>query len=218
LGRFAVIGLGNFGSNVARVLFDLGHEVICLDRDEAKVNRAQRFSAYGVVGAATDKEMLESLQVDALDAVFVSLGRSMAESILATLHLRDLKAKRIVAKIISEDHGRILTKVGAHDVVFPERDMAVQVANYVSSPSIMSYLELSPDYSIQEIAPANEFVGQTLAETRIRHKHGVNVIGIRDVLMDQINLNPAANYVIKDSDVLIVIGRHEDLVKLAKQK
>jgi trk system potassium uptake protein len=218
LGRFAVIGLGNFGSNVARVLFDLGHEVICLDSDEAKVNRAQRYSAYGVVGAATDKEMLESLQVDCLDAVFVSLGDSMAESILTTLHLRDLKAKRIVAKILSEDHGRILTKVGAHDVVFPERDMAVQVANYVSSPSIMSYLELSPDYSVQEIAPANEFVGKTLAETRIRHKHGVNVIGIRDVLMDQINLNPAANYVIKDSDVLIVIGRHEDLVKLAKAK
>lgn len=213
-----MIGLGNFGSNVARVLFELGHEVICLDRDEAKVNSTQRFSSYGVVGVATDKQMLESLQIDDLDAVFVSLGDSMAESILATLHLRDLKAKRIVAKITSEDHGRILTKVGAHEVVFPERDMAVQVANYVSSPSIMSYLELSPEYSIQEIAPPNEFIGKTLAETRIRHKHGVNVIGIRDVLMDQINLNPAANYVIKDSDVLIVIGRHDDLVKLAKTK
>lgn len=218
MGKFAVIGLGNFGSNVARVLFDLGHEVICLDRNETLVNTAQGFTTYGLVGKATDSKLLSSMNVDQLDAVFVSLGHNMADSILVTLHLKDLEAKRIVVKITSEDHGRILMKVGANEVVFPERDMAVQVATYVSSPSIMSYLELSPEYSVQEIVPGKSFMGKTLAETGIRRDYGANVIGIRDVLMDKIHLNPLADYVIKDSDILIVIGRREELAELSKKE
>ena len=217
MGRFAVIGLGNFGSHVAKVLHDLGQEVICLDRDEAKVKASREFSSYGLVGSATDLSLLTSLQVKNLDAVFVSVGENMADSILITLHLRDLKVQRIIAKIISQDHGRILLKVGAHEVVFPERDMAVRVANYVSSPTIMNYLEIAPEYSLLEVVPKPEFIGKTLAETRIRQEYGINVIGIKDFLDDKIIMTPSANYVIKDSDALIVIGNRADLARLSKK-
>ncbi len=218
MGKFAVIGMGNFGSGVAQVLFDLGHDVICLDQNEHLINEAQKYSTFGLVGDATDMSLIKSLHVADLDAVFVSLGDRMADSILAVLHLRDLKAKRIVAKIVSEDHGRILMKVGASEVVFPERDMAARVANYVSSPTITNYLDLSPEYSVIEVAPPKDFMGKTLAETNIRRDFAVNVIGIKDVLRDQISINPEANFVIKDSDVLIVIGRREDVNRLAKME
>ncbi len=218
MGKFAVIGMGNFGSGVAQVLFDLGHDVICLDQNEHLINEAQKYSTFGLVGDATDMSLIKSLHVADLDAVFVSLGDRMADSILAVLHLRDLKAKRIVAKIVSEDHGRILMKVGASEVVFPERDMAARVANYVSSPTITNYLDLSPEYSVIEVAPPKDFMGKTLAETNIRRDFSVNVIGIKDVLRDQISINPEANFVIKDSDVLIVIGRREDVNRLAKME
>lgn len=218
MGKFAVIGLGNFGSNAAKTLFNLGHEVIALDKYEKRVNAAQSFSTVAVTGESTNKELLSSLQLPNMDAVFLSLGNHMSDSILTTLHLKDLGAKKIIVKIISEDHGRIVQKIGASEVVFPEKDMAVQVANYVSSPTIMTYLELSPEYSIQEIVPHKDFSGKTLAETRIRKDHGVNVIGIKDVLTESINLNPPANYVIKDSDLLIVIGHREDLKKMAAKK
>ena len=216
MGRFAVIGLGNFGSSVARVLYELGHEVVCLDENEHSVDQVQQYSTYSVVGAANDLRTLESLQIKEMDAVFLSLGEEISSSILVTLYLKDLGAKRIVVKIVSEDHGRILEKVGATETVFPEKDMAVNVAHHVSSPTVMNYLEISPDFSLQEVAPRNEFRGKTLAETRIRQDYGVNVIAIKDVLTDKISLNPAANYVIKDSDVLVVIGRREDLARFSK--
>ncbi|MEW5723668.1 MAG: TrkA family potassium uptake protein [Thermodesulfobacteriota bacterium] len=218
MGRFAVIGLGNFGSGVARTLYQLGHEVICVDKHEPLVNLAQEYSTVSLVGQATDMELLSSLQVPTLDAVFISLGDRIADSVLATLHLVDLEAKRIVVKIISEDHGRIVKKIGAHDVVFPERDMAVSVANQVSSPSIINYLELSQDYSIQEVIPPADLLDKTLAETGLRRDFGVNVIGVKDVRTGKILINPAANFVVKESDLLIVIGRHEDLARLAERK
>jgi trk system potassium uptake protein TrkA len=217
LGRFAVIGLGNFGTYAAKVLHELGHDVIVMDTDEVLVKAAQNFSTYGLVGSATDQKLIASLQVKNLDAVFVTMGSQISDSILVTLHLVDLKAKRIIAKITSEDHGRVLMKVGAHEVVFPERDMATQVANYVSSPTIMNYLDLDPEYSILEVAPHQDFIGKTLAETKLRHDYGVNVIGIKDVLMDKISINPGPSYIIKDSDSLIVIGHRQDLTKLSRK-
>ena len=218
MSRFAVIGLGNFGSNVARVLYELGHEVICVDRNEDLIKTAHDFSTFGLVGPATDMNLLSSLQIKTLDAVFVSLGDEMADSILVTLHLRDLGAKRIIAKITSEDHGRVLLRVGAHEVVFPERDMAVQVANHVSSPTIMNYLDLSPEYMLAEIIPINEFVGQTLAQTQLRRDYGVNVIGVKDIMTERITANPPADFVIKDSEILIVIGRRDDLARLTRKQ
>ena len=214
MGKFAVIGLGNFGSTVAKVLFELGHELIVLDQEEDLVNAANKFCTVGLIGQATDKSLLASLHVKILDAVFVSLGHQVADSILVTLHLKDLEAKRVVAKIISEDHGRILQKVGADDIVFPERDMAVSVANHVASPTIMNYLAISPEYSIQEVVPKPDFIGQTLAEARIRADYSVNVIGVRDMTEDKITLNPPANFVIKGSDILLVIGARDDMARL----
>ena len=217
MGRFAVIGLGNFGNHVARALNDLGHDVVVLDKNETLVNAAQEFAVFGLVGEATDRALLESLHVETMDAVFLAIGEAMADSILATLLLKDLGAERIIAMIRSQNHGRILEKVGAHETIFPERDMAVRVASYVSSPTIMNYLELDPQYSIVEVKPFKEFIGKTLAETKIRQQFGVNVIGVKGLKQDSILLNPQANYQVKESDVLIVIGRRNELAQLTKK-
>ena len=216
--RYAVIGLGNFGHNVARTLFELGREVIVLDQDEKRVHATQEFASFGLVGASTDPEVLAALQIPDLDTVFVSLGDDLAGSVMTTLLLSDLNAKHIVVKITSLDHGRVLKKVGAHDVVFPERDMAVQVARAASSPAISSYLDLDPEYSLAEITPLSSFIGKTLAETGLRATFGINVIGIKDHHSGKLRFNPSAAYVVKDSDNLLVIGHRNDLARLADKR
>lgn len=211
MGKYAVIGLSNFGQYLGRKLHDLGHEVVCLDENEDMIKQAQEYCSYGLVGNATDTSILSSLHVKDLDAVFVCLGDEMSDSILVTLLLKDLEARRIISRISSVEHGRILSAVGADEVIFPERDMAVRVANYVSSPNIMNYLDIDPEYSVLEVAPLPDFIGKSLVETNIRSEYGVNVIAIKDVIQDKIAINPSAGHIIKDSDLLIVIGNRDNL-------
>ncbi|RLA99564.1 MAG: TrkA family potassium uptake protein, partial [Deltaproteobacteria bacterium] len=151
--KFGVIGLGNFGSTVAKALFEAGHDVVVLDRDRDRVQAMQRYATQAVIADATQKEILEELALDKMDAVIVSLGKDLSASVLVTLYLRDLKVKKIVVKIASEDHGRVLDRVGATEIIFPEKDMALRLAQSLISPNILDYLPLSPEYSLLELAP-----------------------------------------------------------------
>jgi trk system potassium uptake protein TrkA len=218
MGRFAVIGLGNFGGQVAKVLHELGHDVVGLDENEVRVKAAHGVTSYGLVGSATDHAVLSSLQIQDMDAVFVALGAEMADSLLCILHLKDLGSRRTIAKIVSQDHGRIAIRIGAQEVVYPDRDMAERLATYVSSPTIMNYLEIDPQYSIMEVVPPAEIIGLPLSESNLRQDYGVNVIGVKDQLMGQVTINPEAHYAIKDSDALIVIGRREDLNRMSRKE
>ncbi|MBN2429025.1 MAG: TrkA family potassium uptake protein [Deltaproteobacteria bacterium] len=214
--RFFVIGLGNFGFHVGKTLYEAGHEVIAIDVDRDKVQRIQDYATYAVVGDAVNKEFLSGQGVGEMAAVVVSTGERSHLSTLITLYLKELKVPRILVKAVSEDHGRILEKVGATDVIYPEKDMAVKTARGLSTPNILEFIPLAEDYSITEAEPPAHFIGKTLAQLDLRKNLQVTIIGIKDVLSGSFSLVPTPHYVIKDSDLLIFLGKSDDIEKALK--
>lgn len=211
--RFCVIGLGNFGFHVTNELFLAGHEVIAIDTDKDKVQAVQDCCTYAILSDAANKEFLGSQGIGEMDAVIVSTGERSHLSTLITLYLKELRVPRILVKAISEDHGRILEKLGATDIIFPEKDMAKRTAHNLGHPNILESIPLAEDYSISESAPPPHFIGKTLATLGLRQSFHVTVIAIKDVLTDEFIMLPPANHLIKDSDLLILIGKTKDLEK-----
>ena len=212
--RVVVVGLGIFGFNIAKTLFENGFEVLAIDKNKDLVNRIRDFSTKAVLADATEKDLLEAIGIQPDDIVIVSFGENLAASTLLTLHLKELGVKNIIVKAPNEDHKRILEKVGATEVIIPEREMANKVAKSLMAPNVLDYLPVSKDFTICEIAPPANFLGKTIADLRLRGNYHIEVIAIRDVLTDQIQLVPRADFVIKDSDILIVIGKEEDIQKI----
>jgi trk system potassium uptake protein TrkA len=214
LKRVVVVGLGIFGFNIAKDLFENGFEVIAIDKNKEVINRIRDFSTKAVLADATDRELLEMIGIQPDDIVIISFGEDLAASTLLTLHLKEMNIKNILVKAPNEDHKRILEKVGATEVIIPEKAMASKVAKGLISPNVLDFLPVSEDFTISEVAPPAGFLGKTLADLRLRGKYHVEVIAIRDVLSDKIQLVPRADFVIKDSDILIVIGKEADIQKI----
>jgi trk system potassium uptake protein len=212
--RVVVIGLGIFGSQLARQLYDKGIEVVAIDKNKDVVQRIKDHSTKAVLADATDKEVLESLGIDAKDTVVISFGEDLSASTLLTLYLKELKVKEIIVKVPNEDYRRILLKVGASEAIIPEREIANKVARSIISPNVLEYLPISEDYTIVELAPPTSFIGKSLAELDLRKKYQLQVIAIRDVLLEKLQMVPRAGSIIKDSDVLVIIGREEDIGKI----
>jgi trk system potassium uptake protein len=213
--RVVVIGLGIFGSQLARQLYESGLEVMAIDKNREVVQRMKDYCTKAVVADAAEMDTLASLGVRETDTAVISFGEDLSASTLLTLHLRELKVKTIIVKVPNEDYKRILLKVGASEAIIPEREMAIRVARGIISPNVLEYLPISDDYTICELAPPQAFIGRSLAELDLRKKHNIQVIAIRDVLADKLQLVPRAGSVIKDSDVLVVVGREDDIRKLS---
>ena len=212
--RVVVVGLGIFGSNIAKELFKNGFEVIAIDKNKEVINHMRDFSTKAILADATDKELLEMIGIQPEDIVIVSFGEDLAASTLLTLHLKELKVKNIIVKAPNEDHKRILEKVGATEVIIPEKEMASKVAKGLIAPNVLDYLPVSEDFTICEVAAPAAFLGKSIGDLRLRGKYHIEVIAIRDVLSDRIQLVPRADFVIKDSDILIVIGKEHDIQKI----
>jgi len=212
--KFAVIGMGSFGANVARTLFERGNEVLAIDRDKEMTEAAKNFTTNAVMTEAAVKENLQVLGVREMDVVVVSLGHQLEASVMTVLYLHELGVKRIVAKALSEDHAKVLEAVGATEVIYPEKDMAIRTALRLSSPDVIEYLPLVSGITIQEIAPPVKFIGKTLKEIDLTNKYGLQVIAIKEVISDRITFIPKADFVIKDSDILVIIGEEKRLSKL----
>jgi trk system potassium uptake protein TrkA len=212
--KFAVIGLGSFGWNVAKTLFQEEEEVLAIDKDKDKVNAIKAFVTHAVFMDSADKESLEAMEMKEMDVVVVSLGPEMEASILTVLYLKELGLKRIVAKALNEDHGKILEAVGADEVIYPEKDMAVRTAQRLAHPNVLESLPLLSGVTIQEIAPPDKFVGKSLADLDLRNKHGIQVLAIKEIIPDKTIYVPAADFVIKDSDILIIMGEAKHLKKI----
>lgn len=212
--RVVVVGSGIFGFNIAKDLFENGFEVIAIDKNKEVTNRVRDFSTKAVLADATDKELLEKIGIQPDDTVIVSFGEDLAASTLLTLHLKEMDVKSIIVKAPNEDHKRILEKVGATEVFIPEKAMASKVAKGLISPNILDFLPVSEDFTISELAPPASFLGKTMADLHLRGKYHVEVIAIRDVLSDKIQLIPRADFVVKDSDILIVLGKESDIQKI----
>jgi trk system potassium uptake protein TrkA len=212
----AVIGLGNFGSTLARRLAEMGHKVSVIDSDPKALAKVQDQMEQAVAADATDRSVLEAQGIGLVDCAVVSLGDDLGASIMVTLHLKEMKIQRIVAKAVSPEHEKILKKVGASEVVFPERDLALRLADTLVDPNLLDYLPIGYEYSVAEVAPPAAFVGKTLIYLDLRRNYNVNVIAIRELVPERLILFIEPGYVIKDSDVLVVVGRHEDIERLHK--
>jgi trk system potassium uptake protein TrkA len=213
--QFAVIGLGNFGFNAATRLAQIGHEVLAIDVNGARIGAIKDLVTQAVVADAKDKESLRDLVTPGIAAAVVGLGDSIEASVLCVLYLKELGVKRVIAKAASDDHGRILESIGTSEVIYPERDAAVRLAEKLNAPTtVLDYIELSPDYGIVDVATPDEFVGKTLKQLNLPKTHGVLVIAVRDVLKNDITLMPPADHKLAPDTVLTVIGRYADLGKL----
>ena len=214
--KFAVIGLGSFGSHAAKKLYENGEEVLAIDIDGDRVEFIKNYVSHAVHMDAADKENLEALGIKDMDVVIVSLGPQMEASILTVLYLHELEVKRVIAKALTEDHKKILDSVGATEVIFPEKDMAIRTALRLSNPNLLEHLPLMAGVEIQQLAPPGKFVGKSLQELDLRNKYNVNVIAVKGLIPEKTTLIPDADFVVKDSDILVVIGEKKDLKKISE--
>jgi trk system potassium uptake protein TrkA len=212
--RFAVIGLGNFGFHVAKALFEDGHEVVAIDVDRGRIQAIDPHSTEAVVVDATEKDALKALGLEDMDAVIVSTGTKISTSILICLHLQEKGVKKILAKAVDEDHGKILKRVGATGIIHPEKDMAIRVARGLSRPNVLDFIPLGEDFDLVQVAPPREFVGNSLRDLNLRSKYNIHVIAIKELVPENFILVPPASFVIKDSDILIILGKAEDIKKV----
>ncbi|OFI06142.1 Ktr system potassium uptake protein A [Clostridium acetireducens DSM 10703] len=210
--QFIVIGLGRFGSSVAKTLYALGNDVLAIDSDEDKVQNVADSVTHSIQLDGTDENSLKSLGIGNFDVAVVTIGSDLQASVLVTLIIKELGVKNIIAKANNELHAKVLYKIGADRVILPERDMGVRVAHNLVSTNILDYIELSQDYSIAEIASPSEWYGKTLDELNVRANYGINIVAIKRE--NDINVSPAAEDTIKPGDIIVAIGSTSELSKL----
>ena len=212
--QFAIIGAGNFGYYLATHLYKKGHEVLIIDKKPELVQDIKADVSQAVVADATDRKAMEALGLKQMDAAVVCIGSGLSNSILATLNLKEIGVERVLAKATSEAHGRILQKIGASDVLFPEKDMAISLAERIHNPNMLDYLPFLEGYSIIQLASPKSFIGKSLRELNLINQYGVQVIAIKEDVPARMNLIPTAEFIIKPSDIIILSGPNEALDKL----
>ncbi|ELC8352539.1 TrkA family potassium uptake protein [Clostridium perfringens] len=210
--QFVIIGLGRFGSSVAKTLYALGHDVLAIDSNEDLVQEISDSVTHAVQMDATDENALRTLGLRNFDVAVVTIGANIQASVMATLLVKDMGIKYIIAKGNSDLHAKVLYKIGADRVILPEKDMGVRVAHNLVSSSILDYIELSPDYSIIEIESPKEWYEKSMKELSLRSKYGINVMAIKR--NNEVNISPDADDVINKDDIVVAIGSAEDLTKL----
>ncbi|MBS5913114.1 MAG: TrkA family potassium uptake protein [Paenibacillus macerans] len=210
--QFAVIGMGRFGLSVATALSNMGLDVLAIDADEHRTQLVANLVTHAVSADSTDEEALRALGIRNFDVVVVAIGEDIQASILTTLILKDLGSPLIVVKAQNELHGKVLQKIGADKVIYPERDMGLRVAHHLTSSNVLDYIELSDEYSIVEMRVSAEMVGKNLIELDIRARFGCNVMAIKRGA--RMNISPSAAERLTADDVLVIVGEKNDLTKL----
>jgi trk system potassium uptake protein TrkA len=214
--RYVVVGLGHFGSWVARALTAQGHDVIGIESRESLVDRYGHEVTRAVVGDATDRDLLREVGADKADTAIISTGENLATSILATLALRDLGVKDIYVKVGSDDAARALDAIGVTETIFPEREVAHRLARRLASRTILDYIPLGSGVSIQELAIPDAWIGQTLKGLALPAQHGIQVVAIHDVLTGAIDVVPDPDRTLRDSDIAIVAGQDSVIATLTR--
>jgi trk system potassium uptake protein TrkA len=207
-----VIGLGRFGTAVARELERLGHEVLAIDANEQAVNEVARDVTHAVQADASDEEALRSVGADQFQTAIVAISSKAEPSIFATMVLKRLGVRTVIAKAGDRLHGEILTRVGADRVIQPEQETGTRLAHSFNVPNVIDYLDVGPSFGIEKVRPPKAFVGKTLGELELKNRMGVTPIALRrgkDVI-----INPAREEKVAEGDELILIGRDDHLEDL----
>jgi len=210
--QFVVIGLGRFGESVAKTLYSLGHDVLVIDMDEDSIQEISDSVTHAVQMDATDESALKTLGLRNFDVAVVTTGSNIQASVMATLLVKELGVKYIIAKGQSDLHAKVLYKIGADRVILPEKDMGVKVAHNLVSSSILDFIELSPDYSIMELRVLNKWSGKTLKELKLRSSYGINIMAIKRG--DDIDISPKAEDRLLEDDIIVAIGSTSELSDL----
>ncbi len=226
--QFAVIGLGRFGSSVAKTLSEKGHQVLAIDVREDRVQDLSEVVTQAVCVDARDEKALKAVGIENVDVAIVGMG-DIEASILTTLVLKELKIKNIVAKGVDDYHAKVLQKVGATKVVAPEKDMGIRIANSLASPSVIEHIELSLDSSVAELIPPKEYMDKSLCDIDIRKQYGLNIIAIKKKMRivskegevreeQKMNIAPKPDDMIREGDILIVVGTNEHIEEFKKRR
>lgn len=213
--RFVIVGLGNFGASVADTLYGLGHDVAALDRDPDRVDVMARSVSRAAVGDGTDLQTLRRIGTEDADAAVISTGDHITASALTALQMRDLGLEEIYVKVVSHDHARLIEKIGVTETIFPEHDSGIRLGKRISSRSLLNYVQLGAGFSVQEMAVPASWVGKSLRELALPRTHGISVVAVHDVLMDNIQPVPDPDALLKESDTLFMAGTDENLSKAA---
>ncbi len=212
--EFAVIGLGRFGGSICEELSMEGMKVLAIDINEHKINEFKNIASHSVIIDSTDESALKEIGINNIDHVIVAIGDDIQASILTTVILTDLNVKKITVKAQNDYHAKILKRIGADQVVHPERDMGKRLAHSIISNNILDYLELSEDHSIVEVKVGERMIGKTLIDLNIRADYGCNVVAIKRG--KQMNVSPSADETLQVEDILIVIGADDDISKFER--
>lgn len=201
---YLVIGLGRFGSSIARQLCGLGAEVLAMDVRSDLVQQVANDVTHAVVGDAQDKEVLRALGARDFDCAIIAIGDDLAASVLVTMNLKELEVPYIVCKAHDEIHRKVLEKLGVDRVVIPEQEHALRLGRSLYRHNVLDYIELSEAYGILEVPAPKSWLGKNLKELNVRAKLGVNIIAVENG--KQTNVSPAADYTIRPGDILVVLG------------
>ena len=227
MGRFLVIGLGKFGMTVATKLFENGADVVAIDNDEKLIDEVKGRVSSAILMDSTDERQLKQIGVDEMDGVILAIGNNIEVSVLTSVILTRLGAVNIHAKVDSKLHARILELIGVKNIVFPEEQIGNQLALSMLSSNVLHYYSLSTGHSIVEIEVPRSYVGRTLQDLALPSEKGVHIVAIKyehlEVSEDgenrmekRINDMPGANDVIKEGDVLVLLGpqaRINDIIR-----
>lgn len=213
-----MIGLGNFGASVAETLHEIGHDVVALDRDPERVDALARIATTSAVGDGTDVRTLRRVGAEDADAAVISTGEDITASAMAALVLHDLGVHELYVKVTSSDHARLIEKIGVTETVFPEHESGTRLGKRISSTLLLNYVSLGSDFSLQEMAVPEEWVGRSLRELQLPRRSSISVVAVHDMLSDRIHAVPDPDALLKESDTLIVAGTEESLARAGKLK
>jgi trk system potassium uptake protein len=218
--HFLVFGLGSFGAALAKRLCTNGCRVTGVDADEGRVELLKNTLYEAVIADVTDRKALEELSLPDADAVFISLGenQNMTPSILASLHARELGARRIIVKGLSPEHGKVLKMLGVERVVFPEAEIASVMADQMTWPNVLDYIPIDPEYSFIELAVPDSLIGLSLRQADLRRLYNVWVVGIKDVLSGRLELFPQSDFLFGPDQWMLVVAKKDDLNRLRELK
>lgn len=213
--EFVVFGLGRFGTSIAKTLSDGGCQVMVVDDDEDKIHDIADSVTYAVKADVTDADALASLGISNYDGAIIAIGKNLEASVMVTILVKEMGVPYVLAKAQNELHGKVLKKVGADMVIFPEKESGIRIANNLMMGNFFDAVELSANFSMMDLDIPEDWIGHSLKELNLRARKKINVIAIKR--KDHLNINPEVDEPLEKDDVLVVIGKNEILNKLKIQ-
>ncbi len=216
--HFVVVGLGSFGGALAIRLSENGCRVTGMDSSKDRVESLKDVLYEAVIGDARERESMAHLPMSTAQGVFISMGEDITQSLLATLHAKELGAKQVVVKGVTEEHARILKCLGVDRVIFPEIEIARQLADRMTWPNVIDFLPIDPDYSFLEVAAPDSYAGKMLQELDLRKRFNIWVVGVKDAMTGKLEMFPGGQYKLSADQVILIVGKQSDVSKLTEWK